>query len=54
MYEYPYLGVVFNYNGKFKKAIDKQIASARRAMFILLKKAKILKLPIDVQLELFD
>ena len=52
--DYTYLGISFNYNGKFKKAIDKQIASARRAMFILLKKAKILKLPIDVQLELFD
>ena len=52
--DYTYLGITFNYNGKFKKAIDKQMSSARRALFILQKKAKVLRLPIDVQLELFD
>ena len=51
---YTYLGVVFNFNGLFNKAIEKQIAQARKAMFGLLEKAKILKLPIDVTCDLFD
>ena len=34
--DYTYLGISFNYNGKFKKVINKQKESARRAMFILL------------------
>ena len=37
---YTYLGVVFNYDGSFKKAIEKQISQARKAMFSLLEKAK--------------
>ena len=52
--DYTYLGVVFNYNGSFKKAIEKQIAQARKALFSLLQKAKILKLPIDLICDLFD
>ena len=52
--DYTYLGVTFDYNGKFKKAINKQVMAARRALFVLQKKARILKLPIDVQIELFD
>ena len=52
--DYTYLGIVFNFNGKFKKAIDKQISAARRALYVLQKRAKILKLPIDLQIELFD
>ena len=51
---YTYLGVVFNYNGLFNKAISKQIAQARKAMYGLLEKAKILKLPIDITCDLFD
>ena len=52
--EYTYFGTIFNFNGKFKKAINKHIASAKRALFILQKKALSLNLPIDLQLELFD
>ena len=52
--EYTYLGVIFNYNGLFNKAIDKQIAQAKKAMFALLEKAKALKLPVDITCELFD
>ena len=54
MPNYTYLGVVFNFNGLFNKAIGKQIAQARKAMFGLLEKAKILKLPIDLTCDLFD
>ena len=28
--QYVYLGILFNYNGSFKKAIDKQITQARK------------------------
>ena len=52
--DYTYLGVIFNFNGKFKKAIDTQILAAQRALFVLQKKAKKLKLSIDIQIELFD
>ena len=52
--EYTYLGVTFNYNGLFKKALNKQITQARKAMFALLAKAKYLKLPIDITCELFQ
>ena len=52
--DYTYLGIAFNYNGKFNKAIGKQISAARRALFILQRKARTLKLPIDLQIELFD
>ena len=33
--DYTYLGVIFNYNGNFKKAINKQVCKARQAMFAL-------------------
>ena len=51
--DYVYLGVKFNYNGSFKKAINKQISQAIKAMFALLEKAKVLNLPIDIVCELF-
>ena len=52
--DYVYLGVKFNYNGSFKKAINKQLSQAREAMLALLEKAKVLNLPIDTVYELFD
>ena len=36
--QYVYLGILFNYNGSFKKAIDKQITQARKAMFAVIEK----------------
>ena len=53
-YDYTYLGILFNYNGKFKKAIQKQAAQAKRALFSLLSKARKLQLPLDLQCHLFD
>ena len=38
--EYTYLGVTMNYNGKFNKAIAKQVDQARRAMYGLISKCK--------------
>ena len=53
-YDYTYLGVTFNYNGHFGKAVSKQVSQAKRALFSLLSKARKLSLPSDIQLHLFD
>ena len=37
-----------------KKAIAKQVSQARKAMFLLFKKASKLQLPVDIQCQLFD
>ena len=52
--QYVYLGILFNYNGSFKKAIDKQITQARKAMFAVIEEAKVLCLPVDIVCELFN
>ena len=52
--DYVYLGVTFNYNGSFRKAMEKQIMQARKAMYSLLQKARILKLPFDIVFELYE
>ncbi len=52
--DYIYLGITFNYNNKFSKAIKKQLDQGRRAMFSMLVKARRLCLPIDIQCDLFD
>lgn len=54
VFDYMYLGVKFNYNGKFTKAKTYVYERASRSMFALLKKASKLVLPIDIQLHLFD
>ena len=54
VHDYKYLGVVFNRNGSFKKAISKQIAQAKKAMYAILQKARILKLPIDIVCQLYE
>ena len=50
---YVYLGILFNYNGSFKKHLSRQITLAKRALFSLSAKAKCLQLNIDVQCHLF-
>ena len=52
--DYIYLGTTFNYRNDFKKAQIKQINQARRAMYSLIVKARKLKLPVDLELDLFD
>jgi hypothetical protein len=52
--DYIYLGTTMNYNGRFNKAIHKQVVQAKRAMFSLLTKARRLDLPVDIQCELFE
>ena len=52
--EYCYLGVIFNFNGKFNKAIDDRLVPARKAMFGLNQKAVNLLLPPDIHIDLFE
>ena len=54
MDNYKYLGITFNYNGSFNLNTDNLKAQATRALFSLISKARRLRLPIDIQLELFD
>ena len=51
---YKYLGLIFNYNGKFTAAKKKLYEKGNRAMFALLRKSRQLQLPIDVHFHLFD
>ena len=52
--DYIYLGVIFNYNGSFKKAIENQKAVGLRAMQALFSKIRILALDVDTSMELFQ
>ena len=52
--DYIYLGVKFNYNNTFTKAIDNQLALARKAMFALLSRCQNLQLPLEITTSLFD
>ena len=54
VYEYTYLGVTFNYNGTFGKAIQKLHNTATKAMFSIIKKSRRLQLDIDTQIHLFN
>ena len=54
VFDYKYLGVIFNYNNKFTKCIKDRCTSANRAMFSLLKKCRKLSLPLDIQIDLFE
>ena len=52
--DYVYLGTTVTYNGKFKKAIEKQVMQAKRALFGLKLKKEKYDLPFDIMLDLFD
>ena len=51
---YVYLGILFNYNGNHKKCIAKQVSQARKALYSMLSKVCRLKLPVDIQCDLFE
>ena len=52
--QYTYLGVIFNYNGSYKKAIANQKEVALKAMHGLLAKIRLLGLDVDTACELFQ
>jgi hypothetical protein len=54
VFDYKYLGVVFNYNNSFSKAIKERCILANRAMFLLLKRCRQACLPLDIQIDLFQ
>ena len=49
-----YLGVVFNYNGKYCTAKKRLIDQTNKALYALYYKLGNLTIPIDLQLKLFD
>ena len=52
--DFSYLGIKFNYNGKFGKTKKHLVDQARKATFSLIRKARKLFLPLDIQLHFFD
>ena len=52
--EYKYLGMLFNYNGRFRNGQLELKNRASRAMYSLIGKCRKHDLPIDLQLELFN
>ncbi len=52
--EYVYLGITLNFNGRFTKAINKQILKAKRGSYSIIAKGKKFELSIEIQLHLFD
>ncbi len=51
---YKYLGVLFNYNGRFRKGEMELKEQATRAMYSVLGKARKFDLPVDIQMKLFS
>ncbi len=52
--DYKYLGLTFNYNGRFHKGELELKEQATRAMYTLVGKWRKFDLPIDIQIELFN
>ena len=52
--EYIYLGITFNWNGSFTKAVHANQIKAYRAMYALIQNGRRLRLPSHVMLNLFD
>lgn len=52
--DYLYLGVLYNYNGRFKKAIEDRVTKAKKAVYSLKTKARNLGLPLDILIDLFQ
>lgn len=52
--EYLYLGVLFSYNGRLQRAINRCYQKGLKSMFGVLRTCRKLNLPIDLSLELFD
>ena len=52
--DYKYLGILFSRSGSFHKAKQHIAKQATKAMYYIIKKAKELLLPIDMQIDLFN
>ena len=51
---FKYLGIVFSFNGKNVECMKDITTRDQRAMFSIFKRSRVLNLPIDIQLNLFD
>ena len=51
---FQFLGIIFSFKDSFNDAKARFVQQARNAMFIVLRMARKLNLPINMQLELFD
>ena len=54
VFDFVYLGVKFNYNGKCTLAQKYLVEQASKAMYSVLRKSKQMCRPIKMQLELFN
>ena len=54
VFEYHYLGVIFNYNGTFSKNITNIVDKGHNAMYRLLNCTRKLNLPMDLSLDMFE
>ena len=52
--DFTYLGMTFDFRGKFFKARSKFIEQARRASFTVIKNQENISLPVVLRLKLFD
>ena len=51
---YTYLGVGFNYNCSFKMTKQTISEQTQKLLFMLYRKLRNIRLPVDLQLKLFD
>ena len=54
VHEFKYLVIVFNYNGTFVKHKKHVYDQKQKAMYALLRKIRLLHLPLDIQIDLFQ
>ncbi len=52
--DYEYLGILFNYNGRFRKGELELVRKATRALDSLIGTSRKLDLPFDIQIDLFN
>ncbi len=48
VYEYKYLGVIFNYNGTFRKGQLELKERTNRALYALIGRSRYYNLPVDI------
>lgn len=51
---YKYLGITFNYNGRFRKGELELKEQAQRAMYSIIGTCRKFDLPVDIQIEMFN
>ncbi len=52
--DYEYLGILFNYNGRFRKGKLELVRQATRALYSVIGTSRKYDLPVDIQIDLFN